>query len=67
MVDAKNPARQIRRLNAVMSVFTWPLRLLGRGGGLKQDAETMDQWAEWAKAHVTASQRAMPLQASSES
>lgn len=54
LVNAKSPSRGLRRFDAVMSVVLWPLRLLGRRDGLKEDADVMDKWAEWAKAHVAA-------------
>lgn len=55
VVDAKSPSRQLRRVHAVMSVVLWPLRpFLGSRDGLKVDADNLDKWAEWAKAHVAA-------------
>jgi hypothetical protein len=55
VVQAENPSRRLRRTSAVTSVLLWPLRLLGRGGSLRQEAETLDKWAQWAKEYVESS------------
>lgn len=52
VASTESPSRRIRRVNAVLSVLLWPLRLLGRGGSSGREAEALDAWAEWAREYV---------------
>lgn len=55
LLTVKNPAATLRRIYAVMSLFLWPLWLLGYEGGRggKKHADNHDRWVAWARDYVT--------------
>ena len=55
VINAENPSRQLRRVHFLASVVLWPLRLLGRGGGLKHEADMLDKWEQAAREYVESS------------
>lgn len=61
LIAAKNPARQLRLIYAVESLFLWPLWLLGSrfGRNIKRYADNLDRWVAWANNYLASHPKPM--------
>jgi hypothetical protein len=52
LLQAKNPARRSRVLYYLFCVILFPLRLMGYGRTLKNEADVYEEWVAWARDYV---------------
>jgi hypothetical protein len=52
LLKARNPAKWSRRMYYTFCIVLFPLRLLGYGKALKDEADAYDEWIAWAKSYV---------------
>lgn len=52
VASVERPTRRMRKINAVLSVLFWPIRLLGYGGGMRHEVKVLDAWSEYAREYV---------------
>jgi hypothetical protein len=59
LIAARNPAHQMRIVHAVLSLFLWPLWLLGLRSrhNFKNRVDNLDRWVSWAKNYVASHPR----------
>lgn len=59
LIAAKNPAHQIRVIHSLLSLFLWPLWLLGfrRARNYNKRVDNLDRWVSWARNYLASHPR----------